>query len=196
MTNGTRKWRQTQAIHLHFTTNMTNREIAEKLDVHETTISGYLNDDYAEEVNEMVETHKSQVMMESLRVLKEQLRDLHDQMREVEVEREEAEVEVKIYRNDEGEVQYDTFTDDNGQEQMYKVPQGYEVEPDGQTRYFRRSEWREISRDIRDVLQEMRSLLGVEQADRIRIEHSGGVDHRHGLDEQTRDLIDGMDFEA
>lgn len=196
MAKGTREWRQTQAIHLHFTTNLTNREIADRLDVHETTISGYLNDDYADQVTEMVERQRSQVMMESLRVLKEQLRDLHDQMDEVQVEKEDADMEVKVYRDDEGNVVYDTYTDENGVEQMFKVPQRYEVQPDDQARYFRRSEWREISRDIREVLEEMRGLLGVDEADKIEIEHSGSVGHEHGLDDRTREMIDQMDWEA
>lgn len=194
--NSKRRHRINRAIHLHYTTNMTNKEIADELDVTPQTVSKYLNEDMGEEVQEMLQQERQRVMKESLTILKQQLRDLHEQMEEVQVEKEEAETAVKVYTDDNGDLVYDTVTDDNGVERMFKVPQEMEMQPDDTVRYFRRTEWRDIAEDIREILQEMRELVGADTADKIEIEHSGGIDHSHGVDEETMEMIDSMDFEA
>jgi len=195
-----KQWRIERAMLLDWRTDMTYEEIGEQVarevgredPYTRGTVAGWMSshDEISEHVSNAIDSVKEVVMVLTIDELKSEFTELHSQLDDVKVSAQEAEVAVKSYTDEDGNVVWEEGVDD-GEKYIYKVPQEFVQEPDEQTRYFRRSEWREIRRQIREVLEELRKVVGVETAEQIEIDMQ--VDH--GVDEQTRETIENMDFQ-
>lgn len=142
--------RQTKAIHLAYTTHMSNEEIAEELGVTPDTVSRYINDTpEAEQVSEMMRREREQVRILAIQELKRQLMDAGERSRS-------AEKPVKIWQQD-GQVQTRDVRDDSGQlVDMEPVPVDVEILPDEEARYVSRKE-------VRDILKQLAKLTGANE---------------------------------
>ena len=157
---GTRAHRVTTAIHLHYTTALTQEEIADRLGVGERRIREYLNSEPAEEVSRMLAEQQAKVRIAAYEEYRQQLRKLGPRSRSVEEP-------CKVWTNENGEVETYEVTDDDGNRiDLKPIPQGIEMGPDEKARYYARSEMREIMRD-------MRTLVGADAPATFRHEHAG-----------------------
>lgn len=157
---GTRAHRVTRAIHLHYTTALTQEEIADKLGVGERRVREYLSSEPAKEVEQLVAEQQAQVRIAAFEEYRQQLRKLGSRKRS-------AEKPCKVWADENGEVDTYEVTDDDGTRiDLKPVPQGIEMGPDHTERYYVRSEMREIMRD-------MRTLVGADAPATLRHEHAG-----------------------
>lgn len=158
---GTKQHRVNRAIHLHFTTELTDAEIGEKLGVTERTVKNYVAEPPADEVRETLRNQATQVRMAAFAELKRQLRAAGHRSRS-------AETPVKVWEGDDGGLRVRDITDDSGGiVERVPIPADIVVGPDEEARFYARAE-------ARDVLDMLIDLVGAAEPEQIEL--SGQVD--------------------
>lgn len=139
-----------KAIHLRYTTKMTQQEIADELGVARQTIISYLNDGpTSEEVDEVMQKAKQETRLMAVNELKRQLMEAGSRSRT-------AEKPVKVWQQN-GQIQTRDVRDDSGQMvDMEPVPVDVEMLPDEEARYVSRKE-------IREILRQLTKLVGANE---------------------------------
>ena len=152
---GTPAVRRTKAIHWHWTTDATIAEIADALGVHERTVKRYLNDGPTEEVRKQMERVESEVRTVAVEELRSQLQAAGDRAKT-------AEKPVKVYENDDGELEVKDVELESGMSKKVPVVQDMELLPDEQARYYARDE-------VRDILEQLVDLVGAAEAEQHEV---------------------------
>lgn len=152
--------RESKAIHLWYTTEMTQKEIAEEIGVGRDTISRYVNSEPSQEVQELLEEEAAQVRIVALNELRQQLREAGEKARS-------AEKPIKVWTDESGHLNVnDKVNPETGEiTGKYPVPSDMEMGPDEEARYYARGE-------IREILDQMAELVGAKSPQEI--EMSGG----------------------
>lgn len=170
---GSKQHRVTKAIHWHFTTDMSHAEIAKRLGVTEGTVRHYVREPPAEEVRDQLQQQALKTRLVAFEELKRQLQEAGQRSRT-------AETPIKIWPED-GEVHVTDVRDDRGNLlERIPIPEGFELGPDQEERFYGRNEAREI-------LEMMVDLVGAGEPETIRLEggldvdHSGAVEHSGSL---------------
>lgn len=145
---------------MYFCRDMDQAEIAEELGVTQGTVSKYINSEPSQEVQEMIDWRASQVRLTAMEELRQQLKEAGERSRT-------AEKPVKIYENENGELEVDDVEIDDGYTKKIPVVQDMELLPDQETRYYARKEAREI-------LDQMAELVGAKEADQVELTGEGG----------------------
>lgn len=157
---GTRSTRQTVAIHWHWTTEYTNKEIAAALGVIEPTVEDYLKDTPAEEVRDQLADVETQVRYVAVQELKEQLKAAGHRSRT-------AETPSEVWTDDNGDLRVrDVTNEDDEVVKRVPVPDDLDLLPDEEARYYARAE-------VRDILDQLTDLLGVGEPQEVKHEHAG-----------------------
>lgn len=160
---GTKSYRVTKAIHWHFTTDRTWEDIAEELGVSVTTAKKYVREPPADEVRAMLKHQATSVRIAALEELKRQLREAGSRSRS-------AEKPIKIWP-EEGEVRFTDVVNDRGEIlERIPIPDGFEIGPDEEQRFYGRSE-------ARDILEMMINLVGAAEPDKIELSGELGMNH-------------------
>lgn len=154
--------RETKAIHWYFCRDMTEEEIADELGVTEQTVSKYLNSEPSQEAQKMIDWKASQVRVMAVEELQDQLQAAGERSKT-------AEKPVKIYANENGEVEVKDITDDEGNI-VKKVPKTQDIDllPDEEARYYAREE-------ARDIIDQMCELVGAKEPQEVEVSGSGIV---------------------
>lgn len=173
---GSVQWRVNKAIHLWFTTDMTQAEIGDELGVARQTVNDYINSPPAEEVQDTLNTQATQVRMMAFEELRRHLRDAGQRSRS-------AAKPVKVWTDDDGDLRVKNIEDDDGDVvKRVPIPADMEMGPDEETRFYARKE-------IREALDMLIDLVGADEPDRIEI--TGEVEH--GASEELQDLKEQAD---
>lgn len=154
--------REAKAIHLWFTTDMSQSEIGDELGVTQGRISQIVNSEPSQEVQEFVDKQAAQVRVMALQELQRQLQEAGDRSRS-------AEKPVEVWEED----GYLHVAEDRDPEtgelvDKYPIPAGYELAADHDTRYYRREE-------IREILDQMAELVGAKEPQEVEVSGSGIV---------------------
>lgn len=178
---GSKKWRVRRAIHLAHTSKLGHEEIGEKLGVSGRTVRKYLKEEPAQEVQEKLVEQQAEARVIAYEELKRQLREAGERSRS-------AEKPVKIYKNDEGELEVrDVYNDDGDLVTKKPVPQDIEILSDDKARYFGRQE-------VREILDRIADLLGIKEAQEVEL--TGAVEHEHQvtheLGEEEKQQLDEL----
>lgn len=152
---GTPAVRRTHAIHWHWTTEATYEEIADALGVTPETVRNYLNDGPTEAVREQMQRVESEVRTIAVAELKSQLQSAGSRAKT-------AEKPVKVYENDDGELEVQDIELEGGQTKKVPVVQDIELLPDEQARYYARDE-------VRDILEQLTDLVGAADAEQHEV---------------------------
>lgn len=169
---GTRQWRINRTIHLWMTTDKTQSEIGDELGVSRQTVNEYIHSPPAEEVQETLQEQARQVRMAAFEELRRHMRESGERSRS-------AEKPVKVWRNDDGKLNVETITDDDGNVvKRVPVPADLVMGPDEEARYYARQE-------VREALGMLIDLTGAGEPDRIQVDH--GVD-----EDQVADVVDSI----
>lgn len=160
---GTKRHRVTRAIHDHFLTDKSWEEIADDLGVEPRTARMYVNEPPAEEVQEIIQSQATSTRIAAWEELKRQLREAGQRSRT-------AEKPVKIWPDD-GSVHVSDVVNDRGEVvDKIPIPEGFEIGPDEEARFYGRHEAREI-------LEMMIDLVGAAEPETLRLEGDVGVEH-------------------
>jgi len=154
---GTPATRRTIAIHWNWTTEYSTEQMASALGVRPETVRGYIRDGPTEAVEQQMETVESEVRDIAILELKEQLRTVGHRART-------AKKPVKIYRNEDDEIEVRDVTDDGTGELLTKkpVPQDIQFLPDEEARYYARGE-------ARNILEQLTDLVGAGEPDELNV---------------------------
>lgn len=174
---GTPEVRRTKAIHWNWTTDATQQEIADALGVSVSTIQRYLNDGPTEDVRTVMENVEAEVRMIAVAELRDQLKAAGSRSKT-------AEKPVKVYENDSGELEVIDIELEGGGEKKIPKVQDIQLLPDEEARYYARDE-------VRDIINQLTTLVGAGEPDKKEIEHSGRIDgeREHTTDEATREAV-------
>jgi len=164
---GSKKWRMNRAIHLWFTTDMTQEEIGDELGVSRQTVSDYIHSPPSKEVQETLETQATQVRLMAFEELRRHLREAGARSRT-------AKKPVKVYENEDGELEVEDIELESGMTKKIPVVQDIELLPDQETRYYARQE-------IREALDMLIDLVGAGEPEQLEL--SGEVDTGADLEE-------------
>jgi predicted transcriptional regulator len=164
---GSKQWRVTQAIHYYFTTNMTMAEIGDELGVSKATVHNYVHEPPAEEVQQQLDNQATQVRLMAFEELRRHLREAGARSRT-------ATKPVKVYENDDGELEVEDIELEGGQVKKIPVVQDIELLPDREARFYARKE-------IREALEMLIDLVGAGEPDQLEL--SGEVDTGADLEE-------------
>lgn len=158
---GSRETRVRKALHWYWTRDLTQAEIGERLGVSREKVSEYINEaPQSEAVQEQLENLEVQVRYVAAEELREQLKQAGERARS-------PETPVKIWQDDDGELVVQDERDDHGEiTGRYPVPQGFEMGPDEQERFYGRNE-------VREILDLLTDIVGAKAAERHKHEHSG-----------------------
>lgn len=158
---GTPATRRTVAIHWEWTTEYSRERMATALGVTPQTIRKYLDEGPNEEVREQMAGVEQEVRLVAVRELREQLKAAGHRSRT-------AEAPAKVWQED-GDIKVYNQTDDMGETvKRIPVPEGYDLMPDEEARYYARSE-------VRDILDQLTDLVGAGEPETVEVEHSGIV---------------------
>lgn len=156
---GTPATRRAVAIHWNWTTDYTTEQIARALGVRPKTVRRYLSEGPSDKVREMMDGVESEVRMVAVAELRYQLKQAGNKSRT-------AEKPVKIYENENGEVEVvDIELEDGGIKKIPKV-QDIRFMPDEEARYYGRQE-------ARQILDQLIDITGAGEPEQV--EHTGDV---------------------
>lgn len=164
---GTKQWRVNKAIQLWFTSDLTQEEIGDRLGVSRQTINDYIHSPPAREVQETLETQATQVRLMAFEELRRHLREAGARSRT-------AKKPVKVYENDDGELEVQDVELEGGQVKKFPVVQDIELLPDQEARFYARKE-------IREALEMLIDLVGAGEPEEIEL--SGEVDTGSDMEE-------------
>ena len=165
---GSKQWRVNRAIHLWFTTDMTQEEIGDELGVSRQTAGEYIRSPPAEEVQETLETQATQVRLMAFEELRRHLREAGSRSRT-------AEKPVKVWTDDDGDLQVKEIRDDEDTVvKRVPIPADMEMGPDDEARFYARKE-------IREALDMLIDLVGAAEPEQVEL--SGEVETGPDLDE-------------
>jgi predicted transcriptional regulator len=160
--------RESKAIHLYFAKGWTVPDIAEELDVSESTAYRYVNSEPADEVKELLAEKEAQVRVNSLEHLREQFADVTDA-------KEEATTVSKVF--DQGDGTVETVETEDGR--IVPVVQDYEIKPDGKVQ-------QSLRREEREIMQHMERLVGAAEPQEVEVS-GGGIVIDMGDESDTAD---------
>lgn len=154
--------RRTIAIHWEWTTEYSREEIAAALGIQKRTVDRYIREGPTDDVQAQLADVEAEVRMVAVAELKEQLRAAGHRSRT-------AEKAIKIYENDEGEVEVRDVHDDETGELITKkpVPQDIDLLPDEEARYYARAE-------ARDIIEQLVDLVGAAEPEQHEVMGEGG----------------------
>lgn len=152
---GTPAVRRSKAIHWNWTTDATQAEIASALGVTERTVRDYLNDGPTEDVKRLMDDVEAEVRMVAVAELREQLKAAGSRSKT-------AEKPVKVYENDDGELEVIDFETEEGFEKKIPKVQDLQLLPDEQARYYSRQE-------VREILDQLTSLVGADEPEQHEV---------------------------
>jgi predicted transcriptional regulator len=158
---GTPATRRTIAIHWEWTTQYSREEMATALGVKKSTIDRYIREGPTDEVQRLMDGVEQEVRMVAVAELKDQLKRAGDRSRT-------AEKPVKVWTDEDGNLQVnDEIDDETGKlTGKYPVPDDMEMGPDYTARFFRREE-------VREILQQLIDLVGAAEPDELEIDVPG-----------------------
>lgn len=171
---GSLQWRINRAIHLWFTSDMTQAEIGDELGVSRKTVNGYIHSPPAEEVQQQLQGQARQVRMAAFSELQRHMREAGQRSRS-------AEKPVKVWTDDDGTLRVMDIENDEG-DVVKKVPLPADMVmgADEEARFYARKE-------VREALDMMIDLVGAAEPERVEV--SGEVSH--GVDaEELGELKD------
>lgn len=173
---GSPSTRRSVAIHWAWASEYTNEEIGEALGVTERTVEGYLEDGPGEEAREMLADVESEVRLVAVRELRDQLKAAGHRSRT-------AETPSEVWQDENGDVHVRDVENDAGETiKRVPVPEDIDLLPNEEARFYARQE-------VRDILDQLTDLLGVGEPEQVAVEHSGGVEAEHTLDDETREVV-------
>lgn len=173
---GKKSTRRALALHWHWTTEYTNKEIATALGVSESTIEKYLKSTPADEIREQLADVETEVRYVAVQELRDQLKAVGHRSRT-------AESPAKVWTDDDGNLNVQDVTDDDGDVvKRVPVPEDLDLMPDEEARFYARKE-------VRAILDQLTELLGVGEPKEIKHEHSGEIDTGAAFDEETQTAI-------
>lgn len=164
---GSKQWRVNRAIHMWFTTDMTQAEIGDELGVSRETVNEYINSPPAEEVQQTLQSQATQVRLMAFEELRRHLREAGARSRT-------AEKPVKVYENDAGELEVKDIELEGGMTKKVPVVQDIQLLPDEEARFYARKE-------IREALDMLIDLVGAGEPEQVEL--SGEVDTGTDLEE-------------
>lgn len=158
---GSRKMRVQKALYWYWTKDFTQEEIGDKLGVSARKVREYISEaPTSPAVQEAVDDLEIQVRYAAAEKLREQLK-------EAGVRAESAEKPVKVWTDNNGELNVKDERNDAGElTGRYVVPETFELGPDEQARFYGRSE-------IREILDLLTDIVGAKAAERHKHEHTG-----------------------
>ena len=149
-------YRARKAMELKWTRDMTNKEIADELDVRPKTVRRYLNDP-PEELKEPARHFKQQLVQGTVELLRQQLAEVRERA-------ETAEQPSKVFATDDnGELLTKEIHLEGGATKTVPVVEDMEFAPNHEVRTYARKE-------ARQIIQMLWNLAGAEEPDQI--EHS------------------------
>lgn len=154
--------RRAIAIHWEWTTEYTREEMAAALGVQKSTIDRYIREGPTDDVQRMMDGVESEVRMIAVAELKDQLRRAGSRSRT-------AEKPVKVWTDDDGDLNVNDKRDEDTGELTgkYPVPHDIEIGPDETARFFRREE-------VREILEQLTELVGAAEPERHEVTGEGG----------------------
>lgn len=159
---GTPATRRTIAIHWEWTTDYSREQMANALGVRPSTIDRYIREGPTDEVQEQIKDVESEVRMVAVAELKQQLQAAGARSKT-------AEKPVKIFENDDGDVEVrDVHNDAGDLVDREPIPADVELLPDQEARFYARSE-------ARDIIEQLVDLVGAAEPDELDVGGSGIV---------------------
>jgi predicted transcriptional regulator len=140
---------------------MTQAEIGDELGVSRETVNTYINEPPTEEVQQQLQNQATQVRLMAVEELRRHMREAGERSRT-------AEKPVKVYENEDGELEVMDIELEGGQTKKIPVVQDIELLPDKEARFYARKE-------IREALDMMIDLVGAGEPDQLEL--SGEVEH-------------------
>ena len=177
---GSREVRVQKALYWHWTKDMTQEEIGDKLGVSARKVREYISEaPTSPAVQDAVESLEIEVRYIAAEKLKAQLKAAGQRAAS-------AEKPVKVWRDESGDLYVKDKRDPETDELTgrYPIPAGFEMGADEQGRFYGRSE-------VREILDLLTDIVGAKAADRQEIELSGAVETDTSLSEEDRDWLDG-----
>lgn len=154
--------RVARAVYLSYVEGLEQNEIAERLDVSQTAVSNYLNDEATEVLHEHLREHAAHIRLSTLEELRNQLQDAIDRANGAEELTEDWDT------GEDGQVETVVDMDEDGRiTNREPLPSGFSLEPDYDARADARKE-------IREILKDMQEVAGV--SDTFAFEFSPGGD--------------------
>lgn len=173
---GTLQWRVNRAIHLWFTTDMTQSEIGDELGVSRETVNDYIHSPPAEEVRGQLQDQAVQVRMAAFEELRRHMRVAGSRSRT-------AEKPVKVWTDDGGELRVEEIRDDEGRVIKHiPVPADMVMGPDEEARFYARKE-------VREALDMLIDLVGAAEPEQVEVEHGVDEEGLEELQEMAEDLF-------
>lgn len=174
---GTKQHRIRKALHWHWTTDMTQEEMADKLGVSQGKVSKYIREaPTSKAVQDQLETMEAEVRFIAVKELREQLKAAGSRARS-------AEKPVKIWENANGDLHVVRKKEGDKVVDRYPIPWDFELGVDEKGRYFGRQE-------VREILDLLTDIVGAKAADRQEIELSGEVGTEHTVSDEDRDWLE------
>lgn len=156
--------RASKAVYLKYVEGLTQNEIAERLDVSQTSVSKYLNEEPGEEVKEDLQQQAIQTRMMTWETLTRQLQAAHERAQDAE--------KVTPDWDNEDNITFVTTRDAEGNiKDRFPLPDGYSVDADHEAQSDARKE-------IREILDAMQTVTGTPDA---KIEISQPTDNDTGF---------------
>lgn len=158
---GTRKHRVRRAIHLYWTRDLTQAEIAERLGVSQPKVNEYIHESpQSEAVQEQLEDVAVTTRFIAVQKLREQLRTAGERART-------AEKPVAVWTDDDGNLTVRDQMDEDGEVvDKYPVPDDMEMGADEERRYYGRQE-------VREILDQLTELTGAKAPEERDVNLSG-----------------------
>lgn len=159
---GTPSTRRAVAIHWNWTTDHTTEEIADALGVRPQTVRKYISEGPTDGVQRQMDDVEAEVRLVAVAELRDQLQRAGSRSRT-------AEKPVKVWTDENGDLEVKDKQDPETGEVTgkYPVPDDIELGADNTARYFRREE-------VREILRQLTELTGAAEPEQHEVTGSGG----------------------
>lgn len=161
---GTRESRVRKALYWHWTKDLTQEEIGEKLGVSRQKVNEYIREaPTSDAVREQLDTLEAETRYVAVQKLRDQLKEAGSRA-------ESAEKPVEVWRDENGRLCVKDKVDEESGEVVdrYPVPIDIEMGADEKARFYGRSE-------VREIIDLLTDITGAKAAERHQHEHSGEV---------------------
>ena len=169
-----------KAIYWHWTADMTQEEIGDKLGVSRRKVSEYINEaPTSPAVQNTLDTLEKEARFIAAEKLRQQLIEAGERAAS-------AEEPVKVWLDTNGDLLVRDKQDPETGELTgrYPIPRTFEMGADETGRYYGRTE-------VREILDLLTNIVGAKAADRQEIELSGEVDTSTSLSDEDREWLNG-----
>lgn len=151
---------------------MTQEEIGDELGVSRQTVNEYIHSPPSEDVQNTLKEQARQVRMSAFSELQRHMREAGQRSRS-------AEKPIKVWRDDEGELNVQEITNDEGEVIKHiPIPADMVMGPDKEARFYARKE-------VREALDMLIDLTGAAEPERVEL--SGEVES--GLSDAAIDKL-------